>query len=214
MLDLSRLYEYRFRDIDQGARESVWAEIATFVYELVGRPERILDPAAGTCEFINAVPAPDRWAVDMVAYGDPAADGVRMIVADAMDAELPEGYFDGIFVSNFLEHLHDPDAVAAFLQKMARCTRPEGRIAILGPNYRYCADEYWDCADHWVALTHVAIEEHLYAAGFEPERTIPRFLPYSFRSRLPASRRLTRAYLAMPPAWRLLGQQFLVVGRR
>ena len=45
-----------------------------------------------------------------------------------------------------------------------------GRIAIMGPNYRYCSDEYWDCADHYVALTHVAIDEHLYAAGFEPAR--------------------------------------------
>ena len=48
-----------------------------------------------------------------------------------------------------------------------------GRIAIMGPNYRYCADEYWDCADHYVALTHVAIAEHLYAAGFEPDADRP-----------------------------------------
>ena len=58
---------------------------------------------------------------------------------------------------------------------------PGGRIAIMGPNYRYCAKEYWDCADHYVALTHVAIAEHLYAAGFEPSGSIPRYLPYSFR---------------------------------
>jgi hypothetical protein len=32
-----------------------------------------------------------------------------------------------------------------------------------------------------LALTHVAIEEHLYAAGFVPTKTVPRFLPYSFR---------------------------------
>ena len=64
-----------------------------------------------------------------------------------------------------------------------------GRIAIMGPNYRYCADEYWDCADHYVALTHVAIGEHLYAAGFEPEQIIPRYLPYSFRGILPPSPR-------------------------
>jgi hypothetical protein len=65
-----------------------------------------------------------------------------------------------------------------------------------------------------VALTHVAIEEHLYAAGMDVIRSIPRFLPYSFRGRLPASERLARAYLSVPPLWRLLGKQFLVVAER
>ena len=55
----------------------------------------------------------------------------------------------------------------------------------MGPNFRYCSHEYFDCADHTLIFTHVAIEEHLYAAGFEPERIVPRFLPYSFRGRLP-----------------------------
>jgi len=69
-------------------------------------------------------------------------------------------------------------------------------------------------ADHTVVLTHRAVAEHLYAAGFEPERIEPRFLPYSFTGRLPLSPRLTRAYLRTPLAWRVLGKQFLAVGRR
>lgn len=214
MLDYNRLYEYRFKDVDQGVREAVWEQIAAYVHAALGHPDRVLDPAAGTCEFINAVPARERWAVDRVAYGDHVADGVNMIVADVMEAELPQSHFDGVFVSNFLEHLPDPDAIGSFLGKMAACTQAGGAIAVLGPNHRYCRDEYWDCADHTLALTHVAIEEHLYAAGFEPIRTVPRFLPYSFRGGLPASPGLTRAYLRMPLAWRLLGKQFLVVGRR
>src|SRR6476469_4685996 len=127
-----------------------------------------------------------------------------------MAAELPGDHFDGVFASNFLEHLYDQEAIAAFLEKMNRAMEAGGRIAIMGPNYRYCAGEYWDCADHYVALTHVAIEEHLYAAGFEPERTIPRYLPYSFRGILPPSRKLTAVYLRTPLAWSLLGKQFLV----
>ena len=43
-----------------------------------------------------------------------------------------------------------------------------GRIAIMGPNFRYCAGEYFDCADHTLIFTHRAIAEHVYAAGFEP----------------------------------------------
>jgi hypothetical protein len=82
----------------------------------------------------------------------------------------------------------------------------------MGPNFRYCARWYFDCADHTLALTHVAVAEHLYAAGFTVTEVVAKFLPYSFRGRLPASPALTRAYLRHPLLWRLLGKQFLVLG--
>ncbi len=82
----------------------------------------------------------------------------------------------------------------------------------MGPNFRYCAKEYFDCADHTVILTHVGVEEHLYAAGFESESVVPRFLPYSFRGRLPASAALTRRYLGTPA--RLAAARQAVPGRR
>jgi len=213
-LNYERLYSYRFRDIDQNARIGVWGEIGPHVHKLMGRPRKVLDPAAGRGEFIGAVPAEETWAVDEVSYAEANyKPDTKTIVSPIMDAELPAGHFDGVYVSNFLEHLHDQEAIAAFLEKMHGAMEEGGRIAIMGPNFRYCSDEYWDCADHYVALTHVAIAEHLYAAGFEPERVIPRYLPYSFRGILPPSRRLTRMYLKTPAAWRLLGKQFLVIGR-
>ena len=214
-INYERLYEYRFRDVDQDARAEVWSEIASFVHERLGRPARVLDPAAGTCEFINAVPAAERWAIDRVSFdGVRTAPGTNLVISDVMDADLPSGHFDGAFVSNFLEHLPTPDAIAAFLERMHGWMTPGGSIAILGPNYRYCSDVYWDCADHWLALTHVAIEEHLYSAGFTLRETHPRFLPYSFRGVLPASARLTGLYLRTPLAWRMLGKQFLVIADR
>jgi methyltransferase family protein len=214
-VNFQRLYEYRFRDVDQRARAAVWDEIAAFIYEQLGRPERVLDPAAGRGEFINAVPAPERWAVDQVAYAEGTyASGVRSVVSDIFEADLPDDHFDGVFVSNFLEHLPSQEATASFLERMHSATAHGGRIAIMGPNFRYCADEYFDMADHTLIYTHRAIAEHLYAAGFEPERVEPRFLPYSFTGRLPPSPALTRRYLRMPRAWRFLGKQFLVIGRR
>jgi len=213
-MNYERLYAYRFREIDQAARLRVWEEIAPHVHGLMGSPQRVLDPAAGRGEFIRSIDATERWAVDEVAYPEAEhAEDVKVLTSRIMEAELPGEHFDGVFASNFLEHLHDQEAIAAFLERMREAMRPGGRIAIMGPNYRYCAKEYWDCADHYVALTHVAIAEHLYAAGFEPDRIIPRYLPYSFRGILPPSRRLTAAYLRLPPAWWLLGKQFLVIGR-
>jgi SAM-dependent methyltransferase len=214
-MNYERLYAYRFRNVDQAKREAVWEEIAPHVHGLMGSPRTVLDPAAGRGEFVNSIIAEERWAVDEVAYPEAIHDPrVRTITSPIMEAELPAEHFDGVFVSNFLEHLHDQEAIASFLEKMHGAMEEGGRIAIMGPNYRYCSKEYWDCADHYVALTHIAVAEHLYAAGFEPDRVIPRYLPYSFRGILPPSPTLTRLYLRTPLAWRLLGKQFLVIGRK
>ncbi|MGD9696611.1 MAG: class I SAM-dependent methyltransferase [Thermoleophilia bacterium] len=214
-MNFQRLYEYRFRDIDQDDRTAVWQEIAPFVHRTMGSPQRVLDPAAGRCEFINAISAEERWAIDQTDYAERSAgEGVTTVVADIFDVDLPQEHFDGVWVSNFLEHLLTQEQTAEFLERMNRAMAPGGRIAIMGPNFRYCAREYFDCADHTLVYTHTSIAEHLYAAGFEPDVVVPRFLPYSFRGRLPATPGMTRLYLRARPAWRILGKQFLVIGKR
>jgi hypothetical protein len=204
-MNFQRLYSYRFRNVDQDARRAVWRVVAPFIHEQMRRPSRVLDPAAGRGEFINFVAAQERWAVDRIAYEEGTYDdGVRSVVSDIFEADLPEAHFGGIFVSNFLEHLPTQEATAEFL----------GRIVVMGPNFRYCSREYFDMADHTLIYTHRSIAEHLYAAGYEVERIVPRFLPYSFTGKLPPSATLTQRYLSTPLAWNLLGKQFLVIGRR
>jgi len=214
-IDYRRLYESRFRSVDRTRKAEVWKEIAEWIYARLGQPARILDPAAGMLEFLRSVPARERWGIDLQAPADSRdLDGLTFRAGDAFGVELPAGYFDAIFVSNFLEHLESPGEVQRFLGRMREVLKPGGRIACMGPNFKYCADEYFDCADHRLALTHVAVEEHLCAAGFEMEDSIRRFLPYSFRGSLPVSAALVRIYLRLPWAWRVLGKQFLVIGRR
>jgi SAM-dependent methyltransferase len=214
-MNYERLYEYRFRDVEQRRRDDVWVALAPILYDLMKRPERVLDPAAGRCEFINAVPAAERWAVDAVAYTEAVArEGTHVVVAEIMDADLPSEHFGGVFVSNFLEHLLSQESVAKFLEKMRDCMAPGGRIAVMGPNFRYCARDYFDFADHTVVLTERGLEEHLYAAGFEIVAVHPRFLPYTFTGRLPSHPALVRAYLRFPLAWRVFGKQFLAVAER
>lgn len=214
-MNYERLYQYRFRNIAQDRRDDVWVAVAPMLFELLKRPDRVLDPAAGRCEFINAVPSAERWAVDAVAYDEGVArEGTRLIVSEIMEADLPEEYFGGVFVSNFLEHLLSQEDVAAFLEKMYGCIRPGGRIAIMGPNFRYCVRDYFDFADHTVILTERGAEEHLYAAGFNIVAVHPRFLPYTFTGRLPSHPALVRTYLRVPLAWRLLGKQFLLIAER
>jgi SAM-dependent methyltransferase len=214
-VNYQRLYEYRFRDVDQQDRIAVWKVISRFIHREMGSPQCILDPAAGRGEFILSIDAAERWAVDMVRQQDYASQrDVRFVEADIFAADLPEAHFDGVFVSNFLEHLPTQEKVAEFLTLMHRRLRPGGRIAVLGPNFKYCMKEYFDCADHVLALTHLAVAEHLFAAGFALQRVHARFLPFSFRSLLPASPRLTSTYLGCRPLWTLLGKQFLLIASK
>ncbi len=212
-MNLDRLYEYRFRDVDQAQRAAVWREIGPFIHRQLGRPERVLDPAAGRCEFISSVPAEERWALDLVDHSPEIEDGVNFVVGDALTADLPTDYFDAVWVSNFLEHLPTQEVTASFLERMCSVLRVGGAIAVMGPNFKHCMREYFDCADHTLVYTDTSIAEHLYAAGFSVERVVPRFLPYSFRGRLPPSPTLTRKYLDTPGLWRLFGKQFLVIAR-
>jgi|1186.fasta_scaffold05374_2 hypothetical protein len=213
-IDYERLYRYRHRRVYPDARIAVWNEIAPYIYEQMGCPDRVIDPAAGWGEFINAVPAPERWLIDAVDFPEHHRDPkVKAIIADIREVDLPEAYFGGVFVSNFLEHLATPDDVADFLVRMRTVIEPGGRIVVMGPNFKYASKQYFDFADHVLALTHITVLEHLSAAGFEVESVIPRFLPYSFNGALPAWPFMTRMYLKIPLSWRILGKQFLVIGR-
>lgn len=215
-MDLDRIYAYRFRDVDHAKRRMVWGELALFLHERLKRPQVMLDPAAGMCEFINAAPAKEKWAVDL---NEPfvrahANKDLHIVIGDTRTADLPKDHFDAVFVSNFLEHLHTQEEVADFLAKLHSHLKPGGRIAVMGPNFKYVFREYFDFADHTVVLSELGVAEHLYGAGFEVEVIHPRFLPLSFRGGLPVNRFLVRAYLSMPWAWRFFGKQFLLIGRK
>ena len=215
-MDLDRIYAYRFKDVDHTKRNMVWIELGRFLHRTMGRSDRMLDLAAGMCEFIKQVPSKERWAVDMneAFIRKHASSDVHIVVGDTLKVDLPKDHFDGIFVSNFLEHLHSQEEVGAFLAKMYSHLRKGGRIAVMGPNFKYVYKEYFDFADHTVILSELGLAEHLYGAGFEIERIHPRFLPLSFRGRLPVNRFLVKTFLSMPWAWRFVGKQFLVIGRK
>lgn len=82
------------------------------------------------------------------------------------------------------------------------------------PNIAFVGPRYWDFIDHKVALTEHSLAEAVELAGMRPVKTIPRFLPYSTKGRLPTAPSLVRAYLAFPLAWRLLGKQTLMIAER
>nr|MBP7510663.1 class I SAM-dependent methyltransferase [Bacteroidia bacterium] len=157
----------------------------------------------------------ESMAVDMGKHTKRAAQSdVKVVIGNNLDVTLPLKYFEGVYVSNFLEHLHSQEDVATFLERMFAILKPGGKIAIMGPNFKYCAANYFDFADHTVILTELGVAEHLYGAGFEVKEVHDRFLPLSFRGKIPVTDFLVKMYFKMPFAWRFMGKQFLLVAQK
>lgn len=214
-MNYDRIYEYRFKDVNHEKKNVAWKEIASFITKELGSPEKLLDPAAGLCEFINHCPSTEKWAVDMnPSLEQWATNCQKIVIGNNLEVDLPKNYFDGVFVSHFLEHLHSQEEVAFFLEKMFESLKPGGRIAIMGPNFRHSYRDYFDFADHTVILTELGVAEHLYGAGFDLVNVYGKFLPLSFRGGLPVNKWLIKLYLNMPFAWRILGKQFLLIAQK
>jgi SAM-dependent methyltransferase len=215
-MNYNRIYEYRFKDVDKLKKQITWQEISNFIYKELKQPEIIIDPAAGECEFINSVPSKEKWAADLnknviLKY---AKNDVLIKIGDSLKMDLPSGYFAAVFISNFLEHLNSHEEIHILLKNMYNSLRKGGRIAVIGPNFKYCFKEYFDFADHKIILTHLSLEEHIYSAGFNIIKVIPRFLPVSFRGRLPINKLIVRTYLSTPFFWKLFGKQFLIIAEK
>lgn len=210
------LYAERFGG-DAAFRAAMWRELcAGFFDRYLDPDDTVLDVAAGACEFINAARAGTRIAVDInPAVREAAADGVTALVSPADDlADVADGSVDVVFASNFFEHIDRP-TILAVMAEAHRVLRPSGRFLVLQPNIRFCSRDYWMFFDHVTPIDDRALVEAFGLSGFDVTTVVPRFLPFTTKSRLPKWPLLVRAYLAFPPAWRLLGKQsFLVAERR
>ena len=214
---LARLYRVRFPAAERAARDRLWAVLcAEFFQRFVGPDAVVLDLACGYGEFIRHIRAARRLAVDM---NPDAARGLGPEVEFHQTAAerltpIGDASVDVCFTSNFFEHLPDKATMSLVLAEVRRVLREGGRMIALQPNIRYLAAEYWDFYDHVLPLSHRSCREAFEQAGLRVTRLVPRFLPYTTRSRLPQHPALVRLYLRSPWAWRLLGKQFLIVGEK
>jgi len=217
MPDLAALYRFRFREDERGKKMLIWKALCAHYFQpLIGDGKVIADLACGYGEFINNIKAKKKFAIDLNPDAPKFLDGdVQFCLARADNVEaIASDSLDVVFTSNFLEHLKTKDECDAVLAEVLRILKPGGRFIIMGPNIRYLAAEYWDFYDHYLPLSHLSIEEGLVQAGYEIDRIIPRFLPYTTRSKLPQHPALVVSYLKLPLIWRILGKQFLAVGRK
>jgi SAM-dependent methyltransferase len=215
-MELSHLYARRFSELNRERKARAWTALCRGELSRWIRPgDTVLDLGAGYCEFINAVEARRRVAVDInPETAGFAAPGVEVHVSPVEELSfLADGEIDVVFSSNFLEHLSDKRVVAEVVRAAHRVLRPGGRLVVMGPNARLVRGAYWDFFDHHVPLTDRSICELLRATGFEIRVSRARFVPYTvLRWPFPVWPWMVRAYLAlMPISSLLLGRQFLVV---
>jgi SAM-dependent methyltransferase len=196
-------------------REVVWRVIADHVAPWIPGDAHVLEIGAGYCQWINAVRAARRVAVDSwPEFRTFAEAGVETTVLDAAQhlTGLGAGKFDVALASNVLEHF-EPDTAAAVIGDIALILKPQGRLIVVQPNFAYAYRQYFDDYTHRSVFTHVSLANLLRARGFEIELCQPRFLPYSMReTRWPVRAWLVRAYLASPI--KPFAGQMLIVARK
>jgi SAM-dependent methyltransferase len=191
-------------------RRAVWGAIARYVARDAPDVATLLELGAGYCDFLNQFPAKHRIGFDlnpeMRRFADADAD-LRIESAIALPGIAPAS-IDLCFASNFLEHL-DAEDLDTLLPRVRRALAPGGRLILLQPNHRLCAEHYFDDPTHRTIFDDANIGPCLGRHGFRVVKLVPGLLPFSMRSRLPKWGWLTRLYLALPV--RPLAAQMYVV---
>jgi SAM-dependent methyltransferase len=214
--EIPSLYKYRFEEGDDLTRKV----LMELVYRKVLRryiPEEgvVFDAGCGKGEFINNCRGRVRYALDMNPQNRGYIDkDVNFIVGNIIDIPLDTSSTDIVFSSNLLEHLQSKEELLRALLEMNRILRIGGLLILIGPNIRYVYKEYWDYFDHNIPISHLSLVEALRLARFSPVKIIPRFLPYTIKSRLPKGRFFINLYLSVPIFWRFFGRQFLIIARK
>lgn len=216
--NIDRLYDLRLPKELLARRAAVWKILCK---QWLGRyiePEsKVLEVAAGYCEFINNIQASERVIVDINpetrrhAAPDVVVHG---ITAERLAEVLPHAYFDAVFMSNFLEHCSTRDVMLSVLKQTVTVLKPGGRLLILGPNFHYCYKEYFDLIDHHLPLTEKSVVEALQLVGLKIKLVKPRTLPFTFKSRLPSWPWLVHLYIRLPFLWSFFGAQFFIIGQK
>jgi SAM-dependent methyltransferase len=216
-MQLKNLYENRFPEESLAKKTAIWKVLCTnYFSRFVKSSDHVVDIGAGYCEFINNINCAHKIAVDLNPSVKRFAASNVQVINESCTAitTLPDASVDVVFMSNFLEHLPNKDLILQTFAECHRILKKNGSILVLQPNIRFVGGEYWDFFDHHTPLTDRSLCEALNLSGFEITLNVPRFLPYTTKSRLPQASWLVALYLKVPLAWRFLGKQAFVIGKK
>jgi SAM-dependent methyltransferase len=206
-----RYFEIRLNH--EARREHIWRELAPYIQarHLPGC-KSLIDLGAGQCFFANNVKDCSVLAVDAnPEFVEYAKHGVKTLVTDCLAFEEDvTGTFDGVFASNFFEHL-EKDDVRSLLTQLSKILVPGGRLVVLQPNFRSKPRQYFDDYTHLSIWTDVSFSDQLRALGWRVTKVHRRFLPLTVKTRfpIPLPRLLMKMYLSLP--FKFLAGQMLIV---
>jgi SAM-dependent methyltransferase len=213
-IDNKVLYAQRFQDKQNARKKKIWSTICKhFLQKYISSQSVVMDIAAGTCEFINAINAKEKIAIDVNNNIYDHVIGNITVINDSFFnlSNYTDKKCDVIFASNIFEHLNTKEEVISAIKICYQYLVPGGKLLILQPNIKFIGGAYWDFIDHKVPLTDKSLIEAGKLVGFTINKNILRFLPYSTKSFLPLNPFLVFLYLKMPFVWLFMGKQSFLV---
>ncbi|MEM2365052.1 MAG: class I SAM-dependent methyltransferase [Candidatus Bathyarchaeia archaeon] len=117
------LYEIRFSKEELAQKQMVWEALCErFLQKFVKRDGRVLDLAAGHCEFINNIECAEKYAIDLdPQYLKSAKADVHAIRQSCTNlSNFRENFFDLVFASNIFEHLESKEEHEKALKEVWR----------------------------------------------------------------------------------------------
>jgi ubiquinone/menaquinone biosynthesis C-methylase UbiE len=209
--DLQNMYAKRL-GADALYRKNLYTILCKqFFQKFINPSSTVLEIAAGYCEFINEIKANQKIAIDLnpdiLNY---AHKDVKVIQGYSTEmTSIESNSIDHVYVSNFFEHISH-DAIKATIKEVIRVLIPGGTFLILQPNYRYCIKDYYMFFDHITPIDDRGLCEVLELSGFEISTCLPKFLPYTTKSKIPKALWLVKIYLKFPILFNVFGQQAFI----
>lgn len=148
-------------------KENIWFEHFYFDRWFKGAKGPILDVGCATGNFIATHPdiiEGIEMDEDSLALCRARGFRVKKINVERELDQLPDGYYEGIYVKQVIEHLREP---LPFFKQLKRLLKPGGRAVLLTPNCPYALNRFfWDDYTHQRPFTKISLERIALDAGF------------------------------------------------
>ena len=209
MIEQNKYFETRYKF--EKKRTVVWRAIAEYLQHYINENSSILEIGAGYCDFRNQIKVKEKYAIDSNSQSKAyAAKDVSFINVSINEFSINKK-FDYIFASNFFEHF-TIEELQIIIPKLKDLLTNNGKIIIIQPNYFYAYRNYWDDYTHKTAFSHSSLSDFFVEQGFKMLQVKKKFLPFSFKSKLPASYFLTKLYLSSPI--KPFAKQFFIIAEK
>jgi 2-polyprenyl-3-methyl-5-hydroxy-6-metoxy-1,4-benzoquinol methylase len=215
-MNVASVYKNRFSRNENDNRRRLWQVLTDRVLSRFIHPsDTVIDLGAGGGEFLSSITAAKKIAVDPISPKYLTKNGITLVPVSIL--KTPKrlyGTADVVMISNTLEHLKNAEELVTTLAIARKLLNTGGRLVIIQPTLDLTHTHYYDFVDHQVPITRSSLLEALSLVGFTVTTYVPRFLPYTTKSRLPKTDVLLHVYLSIPWYLRpMAGQCFIVAAK-